>query len=624
MALLSVRIQGLTRESLVLRAVTLHALLPEVQDGEDDSRWLDEARYTVAARFPPLPPDAHCAALRLLVKAAGERPIDYNTAPPADILLDVQRARAVEKALDPFTVVPAAYNPVEQPPGTDDYPSVAVSVLEPVDGAHVDGTQAVHFAFAVSPDDGRWHELCVHVIRLDSLETEPLVGELAGDAVGCLGKAATSGSAGGLPEGSLRLQVYATDEAGEAISRVSAVDITVGSRDLGSSDDTGQPTADVDDVEVEVLPIASAHLDLDAARSMRHPLGMVETGLPQAPESSFSPSVSLSDSGQAGACPSRWLVALLALPEEQNANLQVFEHIHIAVADGLRELGRDVEEFVCPDLRLCHEELLSRAEGRQTVIIGSNVLHLYLDSEGGPAVLQHRLVPDDSILYNFEYITRRDQMGHFENSWVTDAFVAVHKRYTVWEYSFPNVAKWSDEYGIDATLVPIGFVPRLELPEAAPVQEEDKSIDVLFDGTPNPHRVDLLQSVVNDGVNITWEGGFGAEAHQRMAHAKILLSINAFGGDDEFKIARTMRYLANGGFVLSEKGGAVEDIGPLEGGIVFAERHELASTINFYLTHPGLRHQVAEQGRRLFQARRQGDLLRQVVAEVEQHRRDCA
>lgn len=44
-----------------------------------------------------------------------------------------------------------------------------------------------------------------------------------------------------------------------------------------------------------------------------------------------------------------------------------------------------------------------------------------------------------SVLYNFEYITHPDQHSQFWQSWVSDGFVAVHKRFATWDYSwYPN------------------------------------------------------------------------------------------------------------------------------------------------------------------------------------------
>ena len=40
------------------------------------------------------------------------------------------------------------------------------------------------------------------------------------------------------------------------------------------------------------------------------------------------------------------------------------------------------------------------------------------------------------MLYNFEYVTTPDEHDRYWHSWITPEFVAVHKSFKVWDYSW--------------------------------------------------------------------------------------------------------------------------------------------------------------------------------------------
>lgn len=56
-----------------------------------------------------------------------------------------------------------------------------------------------------------------------------------------------------------------------------------------------------------------------------------------------------------------------------------------------------------------------------------------------------------------------------------------HSLYRIWEYSYHNLHAWAS-YGINATLVPIGYAASLTNPAIQPLTESKKDIDVLFFG----------------------------------------------------------------------------------------------------------------------------------------------
>lgn len=233
----------------------------------------------------------------------------------------------------------------------------------------------------------------------------------------------------------------------------------------------------------------------------------------------------------------------------------------------------DVELLECLDFRQCIGVTLSELD-RQIILIGSNVLHQYFsndDPSQTPAILYTNSLPPTtggsllpvacdslmlaltlcccSVLYNFEYITHPDQHSQFWQSWVSDGFVAVHKRFTTWDYSWypnpptslpadcaltrshlaicrpcchrSNVARLRQVYDIPAVHVPMGWAPRLS--RTPPLPEEQRDIDVLFYGTANTYREATLGAMAQLGANITWMGQlWGDELEQTIARAKIV------------------------------------------------------------------------------------------------------
>ena len=40
-----------------------------------------------------------------------------------------------------------------------------------------------------------------------------------------------------------------------------------------------------------------------------------------------------------------------------------------------------------------------------------------------------------AVMYNFEYVVPRAEMGKHWQAWISDDFLAVHQRHPIWEYS---------------------------------------------------------------------------------------------------------------------------------------------------------------------------------------------
>lgn len=451
-----------------------------------------------------------------------------------------------------------------------------------------------------------WHELCLY-FGASGAEASTL----ATQRLGCLAPGAVDATTAALPPGRHVLTWVARDAAGRAVALATPAPFEV-TRDASTARAANASWAAPAPVRAAAAATTDDLMAVTVAR------------------------------GRAGGWSrrrvlhgGRFAVVVLALPEESNSNLKVFEVNAVALSGGLADAGFDVVRVQCPSLMACSERLLRLADGgggdgdgsRQVILLGSNVLHHYhFDGDDAPAVLRRRLIPDDAILYNFEPLPPRAAVGSpaWDKSWVDDSFVAVHARYRVWDYSSGNVARWTGEYGLDrrrVTHVPVGHTAALEDAAAAPVDEADKEFDVLFDGTRNGYRRRILEALAATGLRIEWSGGWGAEHARKVARARVVLSLSYFGDPLEHKATRFMRLLPNRAFVVSQLAGDDADRAGAPG-VHYAPLDALAETIHHWLRDPVARRRAADEAYERWRGNPQSLLLLDAVTVDEQEEED--
>ncbi|GMH97505.1 hypothetical protein TrVE_jg7231 [Triparma verrucosa] len=171
--------------------------------------------------------------------------------------------------------------------------------------------------------------------------------------------------------------------------------------------------------------------------------------------------------------------------------------------------------------------------------------------------------PEGTILYNFE------QVGD-EGSKIDDSVMQIFRnaRYRVWDYSNSNVEAFR-RLGVEAEVVRLEYADSLKWREGAPKGEQD--IDVLFYGTVTPYRRNIINELRAQGVQIfvvtdvTW-GVYFELLDELIRRSKIVLVLNTFSGEGEWKMSRLGRLLANEVFCLVERNWVVEE-GQFEGGV---------------------------------------------------------
>lgn len=404
---LPLRLTGLNRAVYDIRSVALHALSPDAQASTDDPRWLAHAAEFVESRLPPLPLDAHSSAMRLAVQAHGpasDASFARQKPGEAALVLNVSQSRDADTRF-----------------GADDghgaYPQVAVLFESPWPGstqaASPDQLELRLRVVSLAADDGKsggsseatrgadipggdvWERVCVIVHREHGVHHSGRAAVL-GPTMGCFPPGSLEGGIGGMQEGVASLGAFAVNAGGAVVSLVATTDFTVSSDTAAVA--ASREAAEVAAAEAAAIPTARHALSAgDAAPSRSTTVG-VDGALGREVRQSEGDVTDTTNF----TCTVPFAVVIVGLPEEQNANIRVFEIVARATHEGLLELGCESLRIDCPDLRYCSDQLLALGrEGWQVILMGSNSLHLYGFTPTGsdtkvPLVLSNEVVPSDS------------------------------------------------------------------------------------------------------------------------------------------------------------------------------------------------------------------------------------
>lgn len=264
----------------------------------------------------------------------------------------------------------------------------------------------------------------------------------------------------------------------------------------------------------------------------------------------------------------------------------------VMVRDGLQELGYNAyftEERVSPDSGWpTAEDRARRTRGERQIIIGGNVA-----SDGDMLT-----IPNEAIVYNYE------QVG----GWTFQpAYAALLRRCTVWEYHPANIPRLYEQFGINATLVPFGYVPAFS-PEIHTYQEPE--YDVAFVGSLNPYRRHVINSLELMGLKVfVSDFCFGEARAQILRNCKLLLNVHFY---PKVKLLEVVRL----GIAMSACKAVVTQCDPdtkvdpyYLPGVATACYENLAPVCFELVRDTRRREQIAYEGYKLFTARRAADML---------------
>jgi len=263
------------------------------------------------------------------------------------------------------------------------------------------------------------------------------------------------------------------------------------------------------------------------------------------------------------------------------AHSGAFSEVALGLQGGFRELGIDAPVVTTRE----------RINGK-AIVLGANLL------PGMPGVK----APGKSILYNLEQITPGSE-------WLTGAYLKLLRRHRVWDYSRYNIAQL-EQLGIrDPVHCPIGFSERLCRIDPAP----DKDIDVLFYGSMNERRLQVLEALVSSGLRVeTLFGVYGEQRDAVIARSRIVLNIHYYPAKI-FEIVRISYLLANRVCVVSEESPSDSALASVQDGIVQAPYEGLAETCREMIAS-GAWEDVARRGYEVFAGNRQSGHLQAALA----------
>ena len=260
---------------------------------------------------------------------------------------------------------------------------------------------------------------------------------------------------------------------------------------------------------------------------------------------------------------------------------QAFEEVALSLHHGFRALG--IRAPIVRDV--------NKVRGIP-IVLGANLLPLIPDLK----------IPENAIVYNLE---------QFEPSstWAHMPYVKLLRTHRVWDYSEIN-RKALSKAGVKVEAIcGIGHVPELERIPAAP----EKDIDVLFYGSLNERRIDLLNTIASRGLQVrTASNLYGAERDAFIARSKVLLNIHFYEAK-VFEIVRVSYLLANGCAVVSETGSSASDEADFQDIVVFAPYEELADACVRLVADPDRRAKLGREAQILFRTRSQADILKDIL-----------
>jgi Macrocin-O-methyltransferase (TylF) len=198
---------------------------------------------------------------------------------------------------------------------------------------------------------------------------------------------------------------------------------------------------------------------------------------------------------------------------------ECFREIAETLQFGLRSLGHEariLDNLVDPSAT--------------NIILGAHLLESH----------EEKLLPAGSIIYNLE------QLGAAS---LSAGYYALAHRFQIWDYSRLNIARWNESGCLfPPRLVEVGYAPELRRIASRPEQ----NIDVLFYGSMNEHRLNVLRRLRDAGVKVHAVFGiYGRERDELIARSKIVLNLHCLE-TQLFEVVRVSYLLTNSKAVVSE------------------------------------------------------------------------
>jgi len=203
-------------------------------------------------------------------------------------------------------------------------------------------------------------------------------------------------------------------------------------------------------------------------------------------------------------------------------------------------------------------------------------------------LLGYNLLEYHKDLKKFRYIVYQlEQLSH-RVGWFNENLENILRgAFCVWDYSKENISFLKDRGIRNVKYLPIGYHENLELIE----HSQEKDIDILFYGSINNRRANILNRLKQRAKTEVLFGVYGRERDSYIARSKIVLNMHYYPMQVMEQV-RISYLLNNKCFVISE----YSSHNPYGEGIVTAKYDELIDVCEYYLTKPDERHDIAKRG----------------------------
>ncbi|MGE7370804.1 hypothetical protein ACQKKX_17325 [Neorhizobium sp. NPDC001467] len=230
--------------------------------------------------------------------------------------------------------------------------------------------------------------------------------------------------------------------------------------------------------------------------------------------------------------------------------------------------------------------------GRSPIIYGGNLLP--------EEIIPH--LPADSVIINLEQVSD-------DSVWINARYLTVLRNFPVLDYSARNRDRLTEKGIVHAGLLEIGYSPCLTRIAPAPV----KDIDILFYGSLNKRRADILRALQIAGLNVIHLFSvYGEQRDAAIARAKVVMNIHQFDSK-VFEIVRVSYLLANHVCVLTEGDPADPDVKPLIEGLAVEPYETLIGRAIMLVASEEDRRALAQNGFDIISRQSQAEKLKSVM-----------
>lgn len=230
--------------------------------------------------------------------------------------------------------------------------------------------------------------------------------------------------------------------------------------------------------------------------------------------------------------------------------------------------------------------------GRSPIIYGGNLLP--------EEIIPH--LPKDSIIINLEQVSD-------ESTWINSRYVTILKNFPVLDYSPRNRERLASKGIEHAGLLEIGYSACLTRIASAP----GKDIDVLFYGSLNQRRAEILRTLQQAGLKVAHLFNvYGSQRDAAIARSKVVINIHHYSSN-VFEIVRVSYLLANRVCVLTEGDPADPDVAPFIDGLAIEPYERLIERCTQLVADDNARILLQEKALQTIAARSQAAMLKAVI-----------